>query len=278
MPELPEVETVRRSLVPVVKGQSIVRCLILYDRVLPLNEKTVFCADLVGRVICDLRRRGKYLVFVLDNAQYLVIHLRMTGQLLVYGNDAPAPHNHTSVILSLDSGQQLHFHDQRRFGTFYLVSEEDMDSIEGLRTLGPEPLSDFFTIDYLQKAVQGRSPIKSILLNQKRIAGLGNIYADEVLFQAGIAPTVLGSHVKRAALERLHRTVQIVLREAVELGGSTIRDYVDGHHTRGAFQDRLQVYGQTGKPCPRCGTRIERLKIGGRSSHFCPHCQKEDGQ
>lgn len=277
MPELPEVETVRRSLTGEVVGLQILDCRVLYPRVLPAHEKTAFCEELLGRLICDIRRRGKYLLFVLDNDHYLVVHLRMTGQLLLYGTEAPKPHHHTSVVLELSSNKQLHFHDQRRFGTFYLLSELNLNSVEGLRTLGPEPLSDSFTVEYLERAVQSKSPIKSVLLNQRRIAGLGNIYADEVLYRAGIAPTALGSALQRPAIERLHRAVQTVLQEAVDLGGTTIRDYVNGRHARGSFQNRLQVYGQAGEPCPRCAATIRRLKISGRSSHFCPNCQKEDG-
>ena len=276
MPELPEVETVRRTLEPVVVGQTIERCEIYYERVLPHARSSEFCGSVANRTITGVGRRGKYLIFALDRELDLVVHLRMTGQLIYQPTrELPLPKHVSARFWFLDNGE-LRFVDQRKFGTIYLVARDDYSEIHGLYTLGPEPLSSECIWKVLAAGVQSMRAIKAVLLDQTKIAGLGNIYADEVLHRAGIHPLKPGCLLTESEIKILHKSIVSVLNEAIACHGTTIRDYRTGSGDTGNFQNQLQVYRQTGKPCGKCGVLIERIKAGGRSTHFCPRCQRWD--
>jgi len=277
MPELPEVETVRRDLEPWVVGRRIVGLDVdaatapLLLGGVPVDE---FRARLTGRRITALRRRGKYLCFELDDGASLLAHLRMTGRLVRRARGAP-PEPYERARIVLGTGEELRWCDLRKFGTWQLT--ERPDDITG--RLGPEPLDPCFTADTLARSLAGRrAPVKSVLLNQRRIAGLGNIYADEALFAAGIHPARPAGSLSRGEVERLHAAIRSVLARGVEHRGASFRDYVDGEGAPGQEQMYVQVFRRTGKPCYRCGATISRIVLGGRSTHFCPRCQPAEPQ
>lgn len=273
MPELPEVETVRRSLAGKVTGETIAEVQVLSQRAIRPLAPEVFASQLVGKTIVELGRRGKYLEFHLSDETTLIIHLRMTGRLILAGPAAPYD-KHTAVVLTFESGRQLRFVDQRKFGVMEVVQDPG-EASEGYLMLGVEPLDPGFTVDYLAKVLHGRTgKIKSLLLDQRLIAGLGNIYADEALFRAGIHPQRSAGSLSDTEVLRLHRAVREVISEGIRYRGTTIRDYVDGYGTAGSFQERLQVYGREGEPCPNCGAALLRVKVAGRSSFHCPNCQR----
>lgn len=275
MPELPEVETVRRTLTPVVVNKFITACKIMYPRVLPLNSVSQFSADIVDQQINAIKRRGKYLIFKLDTSE-MIIHLRMTGQLIFNPDKATPLAKHTSAILSFGDDSELRFVDQRKFGTIYLIRANQHQLIKGLYSLGPEPLTAEFTFERFSQQINFKRSIKAILLDQKRIAGLGNIYSDEALFRAKIHPARLGISLTQAEIKALYKAINQVLQEAINCHGTTIRDYRTGSGDVGRFQNKLQVYHQTGLTCPVCNTPIEKTKVVGRTSHFCPQCQRRD--
>ena len=277
MPELPEVENTVRDLKPLLVGRRIQRVEILWPRLLNGLDPEVFAATLTGRQIVNTDRRGKFLLFPLDDGHIWMVHLRMTGQLRVVKPDDEMP-NHVHARFDLDNGEQLRYRDARKFGRFYLVDESQLVTAG----LGPEPLSDAFTPVELFIRLQGRrTPIKSLLLDQKVVAGLGNIYADEALFAAGLDPRRPGLSLTQADCNRLHAGIRQTLATAIReggssLGGSAVANYRRPTGVLGRFQQRLQVYQQTGKPCHVCGAPIERIRIGQRSTHFCPHCQRSE--
>jgi formamidopyrimidine-DNA glycosylase len=273
VPELPEVETVKNTLVVKVKGRRITGVEVYLPRLIKFPAPTEFMTRVVNKEILDITRRGKYLLFHLADNYYLVIHLRMTGRLL-YLPATTRLEKHTHIVFQLDNQYQLRFHDQRTFGTLYLVQPEEFGRIKGLVKLGPEPLAGQFTPQYLQKTLAGRrTSIKSALLNQEIVAGLGNIYVDEALFNACLHPARQASSLTAAEIERLHRGIREVLQAGIKYRGTTIRNYVDGEGQAGDFQAKLAVYGQQGEPCKKCGTPLEKLRISGRSSVYCPRCQ-----
>lgn len=276
MPELPEVETVRQSLLPKIIGKPIIKTEVYYNRVLPKNELDEFVLRVQQQTVLDIRRRGKFLLFALSSGDYLVIHLRMTGRLLYRDDKSQELAKHTSARFTFADNSELHFVDQRKFGTIYLLGEDELNQIPGLRTMGPEPLSQEFTHRRLGNIVRRNLKIKAILLDQKRIAGLGNIYVDESLFRAKIHPTKIGADLTVEEVERLYVSIREVLAEAIRHQGTTIRDYLTGSGATGQFQHHLQVYGKTGKECTRCGSIITKVRVAGRGSHFCPECQKEE--
>lgn len=274
MPELPEVETVRRTLEPYVLGRPICDVEILYPRVLQDVSAKEFSRALVGSTFLDLSRRGKYLLFSVCTGLVMVVHLRMTGRLVVVSSGSVPHEKHTSAIFKFADGGELRFIDQRKFGTINLLPPHRLGEVRGLREMGPEPLEDEFTPAYLASILAGRkAPIKSILLDQRRIAGLGNIYADEALFAAGINPKRSGGELTAQEVEDLFHAIRSVLLDAVANQGTTFRDYRTGIGTEGSFQNKLQVYGRKGEPCLRCGTVLVHERIGGRTTHYCPVCQ-----
>lgn len=280
MPELPEVETVRRSLLPVVCGRIISLAEILTPGVL-LGGRT----PLTGWRIEQISRRGKYLVFDLTAGQKtarLIVHLRMTGRLLLQTTDQlPVKHTHIRLRLDPESGQPgdpiwLIYNDPRRFGRLWLLADEAAAPPAGFLKLGPEPLDPGFNASSLaEQFLRRRSSLKAVLLDQTVIAGLGNIYADEVLFASGLHPARSASSLKAIEIERLSEAIVQVLTHAIDCQGTTLRDYVDGWNRKGTFQDCLMVYGRAGQPCRQCGTIISQTRLAGRSTCWCPVCQQK---
>lgn len=273
MPELPEVENVRRNLLALVAGKTIVRVEVRLPRIIRTPDDIRQFEHLVtGCTIRNVNRRGKYLLF--DIPPYtLVSHLRMEGQYkLAECGEAELPHTH--VVFYLDDGTELRYRDVRQFGTMDLISAGQAYPA-GLQGLGPEPLDASFTPEELYIRLHKRAaPIKAVLLDQTCLAGLGNIYVDESLFLAGIHPERPGNAIKRAQVARLHGAIREVLERAIEAGGSSIRSYVNGYGRHGGFQMELNVYGREGEPCNVCGARIEKSRVAGRGTHVCPSCQR----
>ncbi len=275
MPELPEVETIARGLDASLSGRTITGVTVRWERSIACPGVKQFEEQILGRQVRSIGRRGKYLVFELDSG-YLLIHLKMSGRLYVVpAGQFLEKHEHTTF--DLDDGRQLRFWDVRKFGRVYLVDRPER--VTG--GLGPEPLAEDLTLGEFRRRLAFRSGrLKSLLLNQAFLAGLGNIYADEVLFQAGLHPQRTVPSLTPAEEVRLYEAIGNVLRQAIADSGTTLGDggYVDARGEAGDYQERIAVYGRTGEPCLRCQTPIERLVIGGRSSHFCPTCQVASGQ
>jgi formamidopyrimidine-DNA glycosylase len=273
VPELPEVETIRSDLAPLVAG----RCITGVDvdpATLPLLAGTGVSLDalrssLVGRTIRGLGRRGKYLLFELDDARTLVVHLRMTGRLLWRDGAAPVEPFERARLL-LEDGHHLRWSDLRKFGTWRIM--DDLAPL--LARLGPEPIDHAFGLKAFAATLSGRAaPVKAVLLDQRRMAGLGNIYVDEALFQARVRPDTPGGQVPPAAVRRLHTACREVLEQGIANRGASFKDYVDGQGNPGSQHMYVQVFRRQGKPCYACGTLIERTVVGGRGTHFCPKCQ-----
>jgi len=269
MPELPEVETIIHQLRPRLLGRRIVAAWVGWERIVDRPPAEVFCQRLRGQTFIAAKRRGKFLLFPLHGGETLLIHLRMTGSLLLHPGNVE-PDRHTHAVLTLDDGQRLHYRDPRKFGRLYLVS----DPQEVVGGLGPEPLAPDFDAKALAARLAGRrARIKPLLLDQRILAGLGNIYADEALFRAGIHPLRSAQSLSADEIAQLHAAIRSVLQEAIRARGSTLRDYRTAEGEPGRFQERLRVFRREGEPCPRCGTPLARIRIGGRSTYFCPRCQ-----
>lgn len=273
MPELPEVETVRRTLEQLVIGKTIKDVEIYWPKIIKAPEPVEQFSDaLIGQTIHEIGRRGKFLIFQLDDYS-LVSHLRMEGKYAVYPESEPRD-KHTHVVFTFTDDYQLRYRDVRKFGTMHLFKKGEEVFKMPLLHLGPEPLSDEFTIaDLSMKLAKTNRKIKSVLLDQTVVVGIGNIYVDESLFRAGIHPERMASSLTLDEITRIHGEVKLTLAEAVEKGGSTIRSYVNSQGQIGMFQLELFVYGRKGEPCKRCGTPLEKLVVGGRGTHICPVCQ-----
>jgi formamidopyrimidine-DNA glycosylase len=271
MPELPEVETIRRQLAPHLTGRTIAEVQILDPRWTRPDPPRAIEAELRGGVIEDVGRAGKYLVWSLSGHRYLLAHLRMTGTLLF---DPPAPPPHTRVLFELDNGHHLVYVDPRRFGTGHLVyGRAARDEYLNAR-IGIEPLTAGFTASHLRELGRGRTaPVKAFVLDQRRIAGVGNIYADEALFRAGVHPLRAAGRLTGADWARLRDAIEEALAAGIEAKGASIDDFrhVDG--ARGSFQDSFLVHRRAGEPCPRCGTTIRKIVVGGRGTYVCERCQ-----
>ncbi|WP_018662540.1 DNA-formamidopyrimidine glycosylase [Heyndrickxia acidiproducens] len=275
MPELPEVETVRRTLEQLVISKTIAKVDVFWPKIIKKPEITEQFQDaLTGQTIRSIARRGKFLIFYTDSYA-LVSHLRMEGRYRVYGQDEPVE-KHTHVIFHFTDGTDLRYKDVRKFGTMHLFSKgEEMHSLP-LSHLGPEPFSKAFNETYLSaKLKKTQRNIKAVLLDQTVVTGLGNIYVDEALFRSGIYPARKANSLTKKEVHLLHGEIAGTLREAVEKGGSTIRSYVNSQGQAGMFQLELYVYGRNGEPCRKCGTIIEKNVTAGRGTHYCPHCQKQ---
>jgi formamidopyrimidine-DNA glycosylase len=274
MPELPEVETVKRSLQPFLEGERIIGIDVLYERIIKNINPQEFSRLLVDRVIKSIKRRGKYLLFNLSEGDTLVIHLRMTGQLLISKQEEPLT-KHTHLVFHLAGGKQLRFVDVRKFGLIFLVRTGAWNQAGGLGELGPEPLAEDFTNEVLLGLLKNRrGMLKAFLLDQKRIAGIGNIYADEISFMAGLQPKRKIETLKKPEIEALYLAIRTKLQEGVEFRGTSISDYVDGKGEKGSFQERLQVYDRAGQPCFKCGTNLVKSIVAGRGTVSCPKCQR----
>ncbi len=274
MPEMPEVEIIRRYLDKQLTGQRIMGVELLLPRQIKWPEPEGFRAMAIGRRIAGMHRRGKYLLMALDNGSELVFHLRMTGR-LVYEPAGVNHDSHARLLFQLDGGGLLVYGDTRTLGTLYALSPGERWRIHGLAEMGPEPLTGDFTPAYIQQTAKGRrTAVKSFLLNQKYIGGIGNIYADEALFLARIHPLRPAGSLSAAECQRLHQSVNTVIAAGIRDGGTTFRDYKNGEGKQGSHQEQLYVYNRQGQPCRRCGTKIEKITVGGRGTHFCPHCQR----
>ncbi|MCL4459751.1 MAG: DNA-formamidopyrimidine glycosylase [Chloroflexi bacterium] len=271
MPELPEVETITRDLAQKLNGQRITSVTICWPGSIAIPTVDEFQHQITNPKIGGLRRRGKFIIFDLSDGDYLLVHLRMTGRLLLRSQQDPVE-EHTRLILHLDDGQELRFVDLRKFGRLFLVREAEYQGI--LSELGPEPLENGFTLDAFNQRLRthpGR--IKPLLLDQRFIAGLGNIYADEALFLARIHPLRRAATLTEAEIAQLYQAIRTVLRSGIEDRGTTFSAYRDASGQPGAHQFNLYVYRRLAQPCHHCQTPIQRLKIGGRNAHFCPQCQ-----
>ena len=271
MPELPEVETTASDLRPHLVGAQITGVHVLWPRTIAAPDLPLFAALVPGQRIISVGRRAKFLIMTLESGDSLLVHLRMTGGLLVEKSATPAPEDrYTRAWFDLDGDRRLVFSDPRKFGRIWLVRNTG----EVLGRLGPEPMSDEFTPEVLAAALQGRRvAIKPLLLNQAVVAGLGNIYADEALFLARIHPLRRAAELTTDEVQRLHAAIRQVLVEAIGQRGTTLRDFRPPNGGKGNYQEIRRVYGLEDKPCPNCGTPIQRKVIAQRSAHFCPHCQ-----
>jgi formamidopyrimidine-DNA glycosylase len=272
MPELPEVETIRRDLEPLIVGRTVRSAWVSENarRLVQLIPPQAFCAQLEGQRIERLSRRGKYLILNLESGLIWVVHLRMTGRFqhsVVRCPESP----YLRARFELNDESHLCFADLRKFGMMWLVDDFSVVNAE----IGPEPLEESFDLKGFTVALKRRSaPIKAVLLDQTVLAGVGNIYADEALFTAGIRPTKPASALAKPAVARLHRGIRDVLLIALGDRGSSFSDYVDASGQQGAHQLNVKVFRRTGGPCYACGSEIRRIKVGGRSTHYCPRCQK----
>ena len=278
MPELPEVETVRRTLAPHLLGRTIVGVEVgAYLPVIGPHSPDVLAALLTGRTVTRLDRRGKYLLIGLEDRSGIVVHLRMTGALTVVDRDEP-PLRFEQLRMLLDDGQDLRFTDQRKFGRVTYRPASDPRPLEA--KLGPEPLSSRFTADHFAGALTGRTaPIKALILDQRIVAGVGNIYADEALFRARIHPRRPGGSLSPVEIGRLRRAIRLSLRLGIEHRGTTFSSYRDADGNTGENQRRLLVYGRgrAGEACPRCGRPLHVETVAQRSSHVCHRCQQPPG-
>ncbi|GAA2912362.1 DNA-formamidopyrimidine glycosylase [Enterococcus pseudoavium] len=273
MPELPEVETVRKGLVSLVKGKTIAKVEVYWPRIVEFPEVERFQQQLVGETLETVDRRGKYLIFHFTHYE-LVSHLRMEGKYEFFKEATPLDkHSHIRFIFT--DGSELIYHDVRKFGRMALLKKGTAKNYKGLLQLGPEPTEETFDLtDFKLQLKKSATMIKPLLLNQKVVAGLGNIYVDEVLWLAKIHPEQPANTLSSQRVRKLREAIIVVIEKAKAAGGTTIRTYLNALGEAGHFQQELQVYGQTGKPCPRCGTPIIKIKVAQRGTHLCPHCQK----
>ncbi len=272
MPELPEVETVVRDLRPLLVGRSFVK-IAVGRKALRREWSRDWEEQLIGQRVQAIERRGKWILIDLG-APWLVVHLGMTGQFTVVSADKPRE-THTHVAFTLEDGGELRFRDVRRFGSITLHPDRAaLTAFFMNNRLGPEPFD--FDAAYWRDCLRStRRNLKAILLDQTVLAGVGNIYADESLFEAKLHPTLIGADVTTAQARTLRQAVAAVLTRAIEQRGSSIRDYIGGSGLKGRFQDEFCVYGRTGEACVRCRTPIEKMTLAGRSTHFCPKCQRK---
>jgi formamidopyrimidine-DNA glycosylase len=274
MPELPEVETVARGLQASLVGRVIVQVEILWTRAIVAPDPATFSERVTGQLVAGVDRRGKWLVLSLSGGETLLIHLRMSGRVVIESEPC-LDNRHVRVMFLLDDGQRLSFIDQRKFGRLHLTPHPK----EILGTLGPEPLSEPFTPARFEEMLRRRrGRIKPLLLNQHFLAGLGNIYTDEALWHARVHPLRRANTLSGEEVHRLHRGIQAVLRAAIGSGGTTLQDeaYRQTDGRSGEYGGRLAVYGRDGYPCPRCAETIARITVGQRGTHFCPRCQPSD--
>lgn len=274
MPELPEVETIRKTLARLIIGKEIADVTVHWPKIINYPDDVEhFRIRLIGEKIKKMERRGKFLLFYLTN-YVLVSHLRMEGKYRVVQESEPVD-KHTHVIFHFTDQTELRYNDVRKFGTMHLFKIGKEFTIPPLDKLGPDPFGKLYTLEYLaEKLRKTTRMIKAALLDQTIIAGLGNIYVDEVLFLSRIHPETRANLLSEDEVNIIWENARHVLEAAVEQGGTTIRSYVDGEGEMGMFQQQLYVYAQTGKPCQTCGAEIIKLKVAGRGTHICPACQK----
>ena len=274
MPELPEVETVKETLKLKLIGKKIKDVKIYYDGIIAYPEIKEFSKQIKNLPIKDINRRGKWLMFDLDK-YYLLSHLRMEGKYF-FKNKGDKLDNHEHVVFSLDSNEELRYRDTRKFGKMYLIKKEDINNVGPIKDLGLEPWDTNLTKEYLKDKYKTKKlPIKTVLLDQSIIVGIGNIYADEILFLSKLNPLIKCCDLKDDDLENIIKYTKEVLEKAIKLGGTTIRTYtsVDGVH--GRFQNELLIHGKDKGICPNCGQAIKKIRVGGRGTYYCSNCQKD---
>ena len=272
MPELPEVETVRRGLEKLILGKKILNIEIRYPKMIK-TDLNQFQKELPGQVIQSMGRRGKYLLFNLRD-KVLISHLRMEGKYFYYPDEIPE-RKHAHILVHFEDGTTLVYEDVRKFGTMELLAPELLDSYFISKKLGPEPTDQDFDLGRFKLALKkSKKPIKSHLLDQTLVAGLGNIYVDEVLWRAKVHPSRTSNSLTAQEARKVHDETINVLGQAVEKGGSTIRTYTNAFGEDGTMQEFHQVYDKAGQACSRCETIIEKIQLGGRGTHFCPKCQR----
>ena len=277
MPELPEVENVKQGLNDIVVGETIEKVEVRWRRIIESPESESFSKKLMGQMIEKVDRRGKFLLFYFTD-DVMISHLRMEGKynLVEPTKDWTLPRrsNHTHVIFHLKSGKKLIYHDVRKFGRMSLVPKGEEFDHKSLAKLGPEPTAEDFVLEEMQEFLTRRTKaIKGVLLDQQIVVGIGNIYADEILFKAKVHPATPANRLTDAEEIRLHEAVLLILNNAIKSGGTTIRSYQNAFGDVGTYQNHLNVYGRDGQPCVNCETEIEKMKIAGRGTHYCPVCQ-----
>lgn len=270
MPELPEVETIARDLSAVLSGQVVGDARFL-NTAIRENCNRYKPSKLKGSKLTAISRRGKNLIFKFDNNLSMVCHLKMTGRLIIDA-DSSNDNKHLHFEMKFDKSR-LSFFDVRKFGRICITDMKGLNDHPRLSKLGPEPF-DISPAEFIKRVKKRKKTIKLILLDQQVIAGLGNIYADEALYDAGIRPTAKPYRISKDRLLKLHHSIIKVLNNAINNRGTSVDDYLDGHGRKGNFQNLIKVYGKTGRNCPRCGVLIKRVVLGGRSTHYCPKCQK----
>jgi len=274
MPELPEVETVRKAVERLISGKSISQVRVLGKRVVEGASQGQMRDRLLGKRIEGCLRRGKYLILRGEDF-LLLIHFGMSGS-LTFSPRGSCPRRHTHLVIGFDDRSELHYHDPRRFGRIKLYPPRPFEEIPQLADLGPEPLGEDLSWRNLGDAVRRRkAPIKQVIMNQRVIAGIGNIYANEILFCSSIHPQKPARDLTTPELKRLHKAIRKILRGAMEEGGTSIISFRDAEGKRGSYQNLLQVYGRLEGECPRCRTLIRMQIMGGRSTYYCPHCQEK---
>lgn len=272
MPEIAEVETVRNTLKTKILNKKITGVKIIYPRIIE-SDVNEFASVLKGREFIDIKRRGKWLIFDLGD-YYLLSHLRMEGKYFIRNSEEDI-FKHEHIIISFADGTDLRYHDTRKFGRMNLVKKEDLDRVEAIKKQGIEPISDKLTKEYLYENLKKKNiPLKTLLLNQSIISGLGNIYANEVLFAARINPEKKGCDITLKECQNIVDACHSIINKAIENGGTTIKSYTSSLGVTGRFQQYLNVHKKEGEPCSVCKTPIKKIKLGGRSTYFCPKCQK----
>jgi formamidopyrimidine-DNA glycosylase len=274
VPELPEVETIRERLAPSVEGRRIEEVEIIDTRLTRPHEPAQVAAELAGAKIAALDRRGKYLVFRFSDGRALLVHLRMTGSFAAGPTEALQDDLHRRAVIRLDNESDVAYRDVRRFGTWLLLEPDEVEPYLQVKN-GPEPLGDSFTARFLRERLANRrAPVKAALLDQRTVAGLGNIYADEALWYARIHPHRPAGALAPNEIRRIHNGVRRALETGIARQGATLRDYRTPEGGSGSMQHEFNVYGRDGEPCPRCGTPISKTRAAGRGTWFCPACQK----
>lgn len=271
MPELPEVETVKNGLIKKVKGKKITNCKVLWDGIIAYPSTKDFIKEIENQTINDITRRGKYIMFILDD-YYLISHLRMEGKYFIKEPSSPLS-KHDHVIFTLDNKEELRYNDTRKFGKMHLVKKDELEK-SPISKLGKEPWDKDLTTAYLKEKLNRKLAIKTLLLDQSIITGIGNIYADEILFASKINPKTSGCNLTNKNLQDIIDNTKTILERAIKLGGTTIHTYTAVDGITGRFQQELLVHGKKDESCPNCKSKIAKIVVNTRGTYYCPNCQK----